>query len=67
MEKMVYEVIKPYGKRKVGDKLPECREARRKMAEGETVKMIAPLDKNKMEPDSSNFGDGKKNPKNKGV
>lgn len=67
MKENVYEVTRPYGKRKVGDKFPECREGRRKMAEGGCVKMIPTSDKNKMEPDSSNFENGKKIPKNKGV
>ena len=54
-----YKVTKAWGKRKVGDILPESREVRRKLEEGGCVEKMAPdTSKNKMQ---------KEPVKNKGV
>jgi hypothetical protein len=49
-----YVVTKKWGSHKVGDKLPESREVRRKIQEGGCVEKMAPeSSKNKMQKDTA--------------
>ena len=48
-----FKVTKAYGNRRVGEIIPDSREARRKVREGGCLEKMAPNMKNKMQEDSA--------------